>query len=89
MYKLIVKISRISGSCGVHKVGDFFEIENDTIQIPQGKHICIWSLSLLLPFLSACQREISEPSDWLPTVQDIQCPDPKGRVLWKIDRVPL
>ncbi|MFX1512216.1 MAG: TIGR04076 family protein, partial [Promethearchaeota archaeon] len=74
MYKLVVKIKRIKGDCNVHKVGDFFEIKDDAIYIPQGEHICTWSLSSLLPFISACQREITEPSDWLPSVKLIHCP---------------
>ena len=90
MYKLVVRI--VSSACVnwcVHELGDFFEVEDDMIWIPPGKRICVWSLSALLPFLSACQRENSESSNSLPTVEYIHCPDPKGKVVWKIERVSL
>jgi len=38
----------------------------------------------LLPLLPAKQRKIDEPDDWLPKVFEIECPDPKGRVIWEI-----
>ena len=86
--KLIVKVDSVGSSYCAHKVGDFFEVENDTIKIPDGKHVCIWSLSSLLPFLSACQRSDEGKADWLFTVEYIHCPDPNGKVVWKIEKTP-
>lgn len=82
---LVVKVVSVGSNYCVHKVGDFFEVENDVIRIPAGKHICIWSLSSLLPFLSARQRSTEESADWLFSVESIHCPDPDGKVIWKIE----
>ncbi|MFW9995201.1 MAG: TIGR04076 family protein [Candidatus Odinarchaeota archaeon] len=89
MYKLIVKVANVEGSCGVHKTGDYFEIRDDALYIPEGKRVCTWSLSTLLPFLSACQRQITDKKDWLPNVGEIHCPDPEGKVYWQIEKLPL
>lgn len=70
-----------------HKVGDFFEVENDVIRIPEGKHVCIWSMSSLLPFLSARQRLTEESKGWLFGVEYIHCPDPDGKAVWRIETV--
>lgn len=83
--KLVVKVVKVGSSYCSHKVGDFFEGENDVVRIPQNKHVCIWSLSSLLPFLSARQRSDQKFTDWLFTVEYIHCPDPDGKTIWKIE----
>jgi uncharacterized repeat protein (TIGR04076 family) len=85
--KLIVRVVRIGCDYCCHKIGDFFEVENDVIRIPPGKHVCLWSMSSLLPFLSARQRSTKESTDWLFGVENIHCPDPDGRTIWKIEAV--
>jgi uncharacterized repeat protein (TIGR04076 family) len=85
--KLIVRVVKIGCNYCSHKVGDFFEVENDVIQIPEGKHVCIWSMSSLLPFLSARQRSKEESKDWLFRVEYIHCPDPDGKAVWRIETV--
>ncbi len=87
--KLVVRVISIGGDYCAHKVGDFLEVENDTIRIPNGKHVCIWSLSSLLPFLSARQRSSKGSADWLFDVEYIHCPDPNGKVIWKIENESL
>lgn len=83
--KLVVKVVKVGSSYCPHKVGDFFEVENDVVRIPEGKHVCLWSLSSLLPFLSARQRSNATSSDWLFSVEHIHCPDPDGKTIWKIE----
>ena len=83
--KLVVKVVKVGSTHCSHKVGDFFEVENDVIRIPEGKHVCIWSLSSLLPFLSARQRSDEKSGNWLFGVEYIHCPDPDGKVVWKIE----
>jgi len=82
---LIVKVKAIKGHCDTHKVGDCFELEGGKLSLPgQNKFVCIYALSSLLPLLPAKQRKIDEPDDWLLEVFEVECPDPKGRVIWEI-----
>jgi len=85
MKTLIVKVKAIGGSCDTHKVGDCFRLEGGKLSFPgENKHFCIYALSSLLPLLPAKQRITDEPNDWLPKVIDVECPDPKGRVILEI-----
>jgi uncharacterized repeat protein (TIGR04076 family) len=89
MYKVVAKVVDMKGKCSYHKKGDFIEVENDLLTLPSERKACIWSLSVLLPFLSSVQREHTEPSDWLSSVDYIQCPDSKVEVLWEIQKTPV
>ena len=85
MKTLIVKVKEIEGHCDSHKVGDCFRLEGGKLSFPrENKHVCIYALSSLLPLLPAKQRKTDEPDDWLPKVFEVECPDPKGRVIWEI-----
>lgn len=85
MKTLIVKVKTIEGQCDTHKIGDSFQLKGGELSfIGENKHICIYALSSLLPLLPAKQRKIDEPDDWLPKVFEVECPDPKGRVIWEI-----
>jgi carbon-monoxide dehydrogenase iron sulfur subunit len=85
MKTLIVKIKAIEGCCDTHKIGDCFRLKGGRLSFPgENKHVCIYALSSLLPLLPAKQRNIDEPDDWLPKVFEVECPDPKGRVIWEI-----
>jgi carbon-monoxide dehydrogenase iron sulfur subunit len=82
---LIVKVKAIEGYCNTHKLGDRFRLDEGKLSLPgENKHVCIYALSSLLPLLPAKQRRIDEPEDWLPKVFEVECPDPKGRVIWEI-----
>jgi len=85
MKTLIVRVKAIGGCCDTHKVGDCFRLEGGKLSFPEGnKHVCIYALSSVLPLLPAKQRKIDEPNDWLPKVFEVECPDPKGRVVLEI-----
>jgi len=85
MKTLIMKVKAIEGHCDTHKVGDRFRLDGGKLSLPgENKHVCIYALSSLLPLLPAKQRKVDEPGDWLPNASDIECPDPKGRVIWEI-----
>jgi len=85
MKTLIMKVKAIEGHCDTHKVGDRFRLDGGKLSLPgENKHVCIYALSSLLPLLPAKQRKVDEPGDWLPNVSEIECPDPKGRVIWEI-----
>jgi uncharacterized repeat protein (TIGR04076 family) len=89
MFKVRAEVVKMNGKCTYHKVGDYIEAEDDLLTIPDGRKVCLWSLSALLPFLSAVQRKHDEPDDWLSAVDHIQCPDSNVEVLWEIKKIPV
>lgn len=89
MYKVRAKVVKMNGRCHYHKKGDSIEVEDDLLNIPDGKKVCLWSLSALLPVLSSVQRKHDESSDWLSDVDYIQCPDSSVEVLWEIEKIPV
>ncbi|MFB0566888.1 MAG: TIGR04076 family protein [Candidatus Aminicenantaceae bacterium] len=81
MRELKVEVIDIKERCGArHKVGDCFYIRGEgTIEIPEGKKVCIYALNSLFPFLTAKQREDEIPDDdWISGTETLLCPDPKG-----------
>jgi uncharacterized repeat protein (TIGR04076 family) len=71
------------------KPGDYFTVRDGDIRIPEGGYICLWALQSLLPVITPKEREILEKKDedWMWRVHHAQCPDPKGRVIFKIERM--
>lgn len=81
MRELKVEVAEIKEKCGAkHKKGDCFFIRGEgTIEIPEGKKVCIYALNSLFPFLTAKQREDELPhDDWISETEILNCPDPKG-----------
>ncbi len=92
MFELRVAVSKVMGTCtsGVPvKRGDYFVVRDGDISIPAGGHICMYALQNLLPVITPKERSISEAhdEDWMWRVRHVQCPDPKGRVIYTIDQV--
>ncbi len=91
MYELNVTVGKVVGTCTANppmKRGDHFIVRDGDITIPEGGYICLWALQSLLPVITPKEREICEPKDddWMWRVQHVQCPDPKGRVVFKIEQ---
>jgi uncharacterized repeat protein (TIGR04076 family) len=91
MYELKVSVKKVMGKCTADppmKPGDYFTVSDGDIQIPEGGYICLWALQSLMPLITPKEREISEKKDedWMWRVHHAQCPDPKGRVIFKIER---
>jgi len=92
MYELKVTVTKALGACTADpamKPGDYFTVRDGSIRIPEGGYVCLWALQNLLPVITPKEREILEEKDedWMWRVQHAQCPDPKGRVIFKIERV--
>jgi len=92
VYELKVTVTKVLGTCTANpplKPGDYFTVRDGDIRIPEGGYICLWALQSILPLLPAKERNIAEAQedDWLWRVHHAQCPDPKGRVIFKIERV--
>jgi len=83
MRELRVEVQQIKERCGaMHRVGDVFFVRGEgTIEIPEGKKVCIYALNSLFPFLTAKQREDELPhDDWIAETEMLCCPDPNGVV---------
>jgi len=92
MYELRISVTKVLGVCTADppmKPGDYFLVRDGDIRIPEGGYICLWALQSLLPLIPAKEREIAEArdEDWMWRVHHVQCPDPKGRVIFKIERL--
>ena len=92
MNKLKISVTKIVGECTSSppmEKGDWFTVDNGDIRIPAGSFVCAWALQNILPLLPAKERRIAESRkvDWMWRVHHVQCPDPKGRVVFKIDKV--
>lgn len=90
MTKIKVTVERIDGYCNLPMlVGDYFYVEGSRIFIPEGKYICMWALQSMMPvFPIFAVRDRLEDSHWVKTVTHFSCPDPKGRVLYRIEVEP-
>jgi len=91
MYELTVAVTKVLGTCTADppmKPGDYFTVRDGDIRIPEGGYICLWALQSLLPVITPKEREILEErdEDWMWRVHHAQCPDPKGRVTFRIVR---
>jgi uncharacterized repeat protein (TIGR04076 family) len=92
MYELRLSVKKVMGACTANppmKPGDYFVVRDGDIEIPDGGYICLWALQSLMPLIPAKEREITERAedDWMNRVHHAQCPDPKGRVIFSIERV--
>lgn len=92
MYELKVTVDRVMGECTADppmRPGDHFTVRDGDIRVPKGGYICMWALQNLLPVITPKEREIleSKDEDWIWRVHHVQCPDPKGRVIFELERV--
>jgi uncharacterized repeat protein (TIGR04076 family) len=88
IFDLRVTVDRIAGRsvCGL-EVGDYFEVvESSRVQIPAGKHFCMYAMAAILPLLPAKQRQLPE-ADWLERAVQVQCPDPEEGLVMRIERI--
>ncbi len=88
MLKLKVTVEKINGYCNQPRlVGDHFFVEGGKIKIPDGKDICMWALQSMMPIFPIMQRESTQKGDWTSKDQVFVCPDPKGSVHYRIERI--
>lgn len=87
MAKIKVSVERIEGHCDLPMlVGDHFYLEDSKLFVPDGKYICIWALqSMMLVFPLLAARNQLEEGHWVRKVKNFSCPDPKGRVQYKLE----
>jgi carbon-monoxide dehydrogenase iron sulfur subunit len=87
MAKIKVSVERIEGHCDLPMlVGDHFYVEDSKLYIPDGKYICIWALqSMMLIFPILAEKDKLDESHWVRRVKNFSCPDPKGKVQYKLE----
>jgi len=87
MAKIKVSVERIEGHCDLPMlVGDHFYVEDSKLYIPDSKYICIWALqSMMLIFPILAEKDKLDESHWVRRVKNFSCPDPKGRVQYKLE----
>ena len=88
MQDLKIFVKEIQGVCDSMKVGDYCIARTNPARliIPEG-HFCYWALQSVLPLIPVKQRNIDEPDDWIPRTWEVQCPDPNGRVILRIEPI--
>ena len=87
MAKIKVVVERIDGYCNLPMlVGDTFYVEDSRLIIPDGKFVCIWALQSMMPIfpIFAAKEELKD-DHWVKTVKHFSCPDPKGRVHFRLE----
>ena len=89
MYRLKITVEKINGYCNQPiLVGDTFTVDGGRLTIPDGKHICIWALQSMMPIFPLLQRSEPKSGDWAATAGMVfVCPDPKGGVHYRIERI--
>ena len=90
MYRLKVTIEKINGYCNQPMlVGDSFMVDGGKLRIPDGRHVCMWALQSMMPIFPLLQRAAAAKDDWTSKAgQVFVCPDPKGGVHYRIERIP-
>lgn len=89
MAKIKVTVEKIDGYCNLPMlVGDSFYVEGSRLYIPEGKYICVWALQSMMPVFPVMDvKDTLEDSHWIKKVTHFSCPDPKGRVLYRLEIV--
>jgi len=91
MYELWIEVERVEGACSgpVPMVpGTGFLVRNGSLIFPSCGPICLHALQSILPMIPVKERLIDDDptSDWIGKTHYVQCPDPKGRTIWRIEQ---
>lgn len=89
MARIKVTVERIGGYCNLPvMVGDSFCLENSKLTIPDGKFVCMWALQSMMPIFPIFAEQDKLAADhWISTVKHFCCPDPKGQVIYRLERI--
>lgn len=89
MTKIKVTVEKIDGHCNLPmQVGDHFFVEGSKLTIPEDKYVCIWALQSMMPVFPIFDvKETLSNEHWVKSVKHFICPDPDGRVLYRLETV--
>jgi len=86
MYRVTLEVTSTKGHCAAgHKVGDKIVVKDPLIDLKESDRVCLYAIGALLPYLTALDRETSK-KDWINRKEEIQCPDSKNTVIFKVSR---
>jgi len=94
MHELWIEVERVEGTCSgpvPMGPGTGFLVRNGGLIFPNGGPICIYALQSILPMIPAKERltDGDPAADWIGRTHHVQCPDPKGRTIWRMDQRPF
>lgn len=89
MARIKITVERIDGYCNMPMlVGDHFFIDGSKLSVPDGKYICMWALQSMMPIFPILNvKDKLDDGHWIKTVRHFTCPDPKGKVLFRLETV--
>ena len=87
MARIKVTVERIDGYCDLPmQVGNHFTVDGSRLIVPGGQPVCIWALQSMMPvFPILPHRDRLDESHWVRHVSTFCCPDPKGRVHFRLE----
>ncbi|MEM1674089.1 MAG: TIGR04076 family protein [Candidatus Bathyarchaeia archaeon] len=96
LYRVLISVMEIKGSCPVYKVGDKMTLEGFYIISGGSANICIHALTAMMSLLSAFSHGASARDLGIGSRDDegyVQCPDPGppytdgGTVVFRLKRL--
>ncbi len=89
MARIKVTVERVGGCCNLPSlVGDSFTLDGAKLSVPPGKFVCMWALQSMMPvFPILGVQEKLETTHWVYAVRHFTCPDPKGQVVFRLERL--
>lgn len=87
MSKIKVTVERIDGHCNLPVlVGDHFFVDGSRLSVPKDSNVCIWALQSMMPVFPIYNVKENLPDDhWVKSVKHFTCPDPEGRVIFRLE----
>jgi anaerobic carbon-monoxide dehydrogenase iron sulfur subunit len=89
MARIKVSVERVGGCCNLPMmVGDSFYLDGSKLSVPEGKFVCMWALQSMMPVFPILGVQEQLPAThWVHSVRHFTCPDPKGQVLFRVERL--
>jgi len=89
MSKIKVTVERIDGYCDLPMlVGDTFYLDGSKLFIPDGKYVCMWALQAMMPIFPIFDvKEKLGKDHWVRKIRHVHCPDPRGKVIYRLEMV--
>jgi len=84
-----VTVEKIDGYCDMPMlVGDCFFLDGSKLFIPNNKFFCMWAIQSLMPVFPILNvKDKLDDGHWTKSVKQFTCPDPKGKVIFRIDTI--
>jgi uncharacterized repeat protein (TIGR04076 family) len=82
---LKITVINPEGRCGRSKDGVTFFVRNGMLEVPPGERVCLFALGSIMPALSGAILKTEPGEGMLDLQKDWQCPDPEGRVTFRIE----